>query len=152
MTNSIIWKRKVKKLLFFFYSLWVLKKPGTATNKEPFACGRSKCVFVRSNVSAWASVSNCTSSVLSSLLNYILFVPLGAEGSCKLFGTALPLLWHKTSFSTANPSVALATWDDAFEASWQLQHYLQHAVQQISPLKRQPAVHCGEVLNAYVAG
>lgn len=62
-------------------------------------------------------MSNYASSVLSSLLNYILFVPLGAEGSCKLFGTASSLLGDKTSFNTANPSVALATRDDAFEGS-----------------------------------
>ena len=56
-----------------------------------------------------ARVLHCTSSsyMLSSLLNCIVFVPLRAEGSCKLclalFGTS----------DAANPDVALATSDGA---------------------------------------
>lgn len=78
MTNSIMW-RGGKKV---FFSHWVLK--GTTTNKEAFAFGfvgvnvRVR-VFTCAHVRVCTSLLNCTSS-LSFLLNYILFVPLGAEG------------------------------------------------------------------------
>ena len=94
-----MWKKKV------FYSLWVLK--GTTTNKEAFAFAGVN-VFVCAYVSACASLSNYTSSVLSSLLNYILFVPLGAEGpvNCLEARCSFPLFGDKASFNTANPNIA----------------------------------------------
>lgn len=63
-------------------------------------------------VSVCACLSNYTSSVLSSLLNYILFVPLGAEGpvNCLELGTASPPRVLRQDFiqHTANPNAG--TW------------------------------------------
>lgn len=62
-----------------------------ATNKEAFAFPGVN-VRLRVCVCVCASLSEYTSSMLSSLLNYILFVPLGAEGpvNCLELGTASP--------------------------------------------------------------
>lgn len=62
------------------------------------------------HMSACASLSNYTASTVSSLLNYILFVPLGAEGpvNCLELCTASRVQWQDFIRKAANPNTALA--------------------------------------------
>lgn len=77
-------------------------------------------------------MSNCSSCVPSSLLNCILFVPLGAEGPVNCLQLFLHAQWQALIW--ANPSAALAT-----RMMRPLSAAALFTEQQISPLKLRQA-------------